>query len=136
MKTKIYTKEEQQMYLKNPFVNDIIYDRFIVYDPIFKLWCVLKRLTDSSETSRHLFYVAGFPIELMSPKLPQARIKEWESTFYRYGADYFLNNELGAYLKEESLINRKKNYPELNKMYLEIKSMLEILHESSKKDRI
>lgn len=134
MKAKIYTEEEKEMYLKNPFVIDIKYDRFITYDPVFKLWCVLKRLTDSSETSRHLFFVAGFPINLMSHKLPQTRIKEWENIFYRYGVDYFLTNDLGAYLRNGVLDKEHINYPELSKFYLEIKNMLEVLYENSKEN--
>lgn len=136
MKAKIYTKEEQEMYLKNPFVIDIKYNRFIEYDPVFKLWCVLKKITESSETCRHLFYEAGFPIDLMNQKLPQSRIKDWENNFYRYGVDYFLTNDLGSYLKSGIIKNVKNNYPKLNIFYLEIKNMLEVLYENSKEDRI
>ena len=44
MKSKIYTNEEIELLLQNPLVLDIEYHRAIVYDPIFKLWCVLKRI--------------------------------------------------------------------------------------------
>ena len=44
MKSKIYTEQEIILLKQNPFVLDIKYNRFIEYDPIFKLWCVLDSL--------------------------------------------------------------------------------------------
>lgn len=140
MKSKIYTNEEIELLLQNPLVLDIEYHRAIVYDPIFKLWCVLKRIYEPFETSKHLFEIAGFPVKIMHPKLPQSRICSWQNTFYRYGPRYFVDKERYACI-EKGLLKKRDNIrtikdKELSAIYSETQILLEKYYESFKENRV
>lgn len=104
MKYKIYSKEEITEYNKNPFVVRIIRNRFIEYDNVFKLWCVFQRKKYPEKTCRNIFSEAGFNVNLMNSKLPQARIKNWEDNYLKYGYDYFITSKKFIQLKN-NLIN-------------------------------
>ena len=108
MKYKIYTNEEINELLKNPFVKEVKYNRFITYDDYFKLWAVLKKIKYPEKTSRQIFKEAGFNINIMNPKLPQARLKYWENIYFRYGFDYFISDDNYCKLTNE-IINLTKN---------------------------
>lgn len=139
-KSKIYSDEEIELLLKNPFVIGVAYNRFIMYDPIFKLWCVLKRFRYPYETCRHLFETAGFPIDIMSPKLPQARIKAWENLFFRYGTEYFTEKEMVALIRKELLKYRmpvrRKQSQLIKEIYSEVDDMLDYFNEDIEENRI
>lgn len=102
MKTKIYSAEEEKILRKNPFVIDILYNRFISYDPVFKLWCVLQRKFNPYKTSRDLFKECGFPVSIMNPNLFRSRISDWIDLFNRYGVSYFLSNQNYAMIQLSS----------------------------------
>lgn len=93
MKSKIYTEKEIQSLNKNPFVIKVIRNRFIEYDPLFKLWAILERKLYPEKTCKELFRYAGFNTSVMNPKLPQSRIRSWENVFMRYGYEYFLDDK-------------------------------------------
>lgn len=104
MKCKIYTEKEIELLEKNPFVIEIVRHRFIKYDALFKLWCVIQRILYPEKTCGDIFVSAGFDVGIMNPKLPQSRIKDWENAFYRFGYGYFISKERFAKLKDE-LVN-------------------------------
>lgn len=101
MKCKIYTEKEIEKLEKNPFVIKVERHRFIKYDSLFKLWCIIQRISSPEKTCRDIFSAAGFDVSIMSPKLPQSRIKDWENAFYRFGYSYFISKECYAKLKDE-----------------------------------
>ena len=128
MISKIYTESEIKILKQNPFVRSIEYNRFINYDPIFKLWCVLEKIKYPELTARGLFYAAGFPVELMNPTLPQRRIKSWMNNYERFGENYFLQEKNYEMLDID--LSKYKNtdkelYFELKRqVYSEVKKML------------
>lgn len=128
MKYKIYTNEEIKELLKNPFVKEIKYNRFIVYDDYFKLWAVLKKIKYPEKTSRQIFNEAGFNINIMNPKLPQARLKYWENLYYRYGCDYFINDDNFCKLTNSiiELIKKQNNNNLINRITLKLKIYKEL----------
>lgn len=118
MKSKIYTKLEIKYLKKNPFVVDVKCNRFIEYEPIFKLWCVLQRKYYPEKICRELFEYAGFNVNIMNKKLPQARIKSWEDLYIRYGLSYFLDSNNFAMLNNDIFIKSKRDIilQELNRL--------------------
>ena len=60
MKSKIYTIKEKDILMTNPFILDIKYDRFIEYDPVFKLWTIYKKRNNHEKTCRQIFMDAVF----------------------------------------------------------------------------
>lgn len=128
MKYKIYTDKEQKELLKNPFVKEIKYNRFIVYDNYFKLWAVFKKFKFPEKTSRQIFDEAGFNINIMNPKLPQARLKYWENLYHRYGYEYFLNDHDFCKLTDKiiNLTENKKTNNNINKIKLKLKIYKEL----------
>lgn len=130
MKSKIYTMKEKNILMCNPFVLDIKYDRFIEYDPVFKLWTIYKKRNNPEETCRQIFQEAGFRTDIMNPKLPQSRIRSWESLYDRYGPEYFLNDLEYARLKDEvaNFIDDERKdivkFSLLKKIYNEVKEFI------------
>lgn len=122
MKCKIYTEKEIEKLKKNPFVIEVERHRFIKYDALFKLWCVIQRILYPEKTCREIFASAGFDISIMSPKLPQSRIKDWENVFYRFGYGYFISKKCYAKLKEEliKIEDDSKNEKLRKKIYKDV----------------
>lgn len=108
MKSKIYTKSEIVSLKKNPFVVDVKCNRFIEYESIFKLWCVLQKKYYPEKTCKELFEYAGFNVNIMNKKLPQARIKSWNDLYLRYGVRYFFETKNYIKFKELDLLKNKK----------------------------
>lgn len=129
MKSKIYTEQEIILLKQNPFVLDIKYNRFIEYDPIFKLWCVLAKNLYPEVSARSLFYIAGFPLQIMNPNLPQKRILAWRNIFFRYGKEYFLYSKdyemLNIIPFKNMEINRESTNDLKKRIYSEVRAMLE-----------
>lgn len=110
MKHKIYTTKEMEELKNSPFVLFVRKRRFIEYDPYFKLWAVYQRYNHPEKTASEIFKEAGFPIKLMSNKLPQARIRSWELLYLRYGVEYFITQSNYIVLDEEYYLwNKNKN---------------------------
>lgn len=130
MISKIYTEEEIKYLKQNPFVREVEYNRFINYDPVFKLWCVLAKMKYPEMTCRGLFYAAGFPIEIMNPALPQRRIKSWMNTYARFGEDYFLREKnyemLDIDLSKYKDTDKESYFKLKRQIYSEVKKMLNI----------
>jgi len=105
MKCKIYTEKEIKKLMENPFVLKVERHRFIKYDSLFKLWCIIQRKLYPEKTCKEIFASAGFDVSIMNPKLPQSRIKDWENVFYRFGYNYFISKDCYSKLKNELIKN-------------------------------
>ena len=90
MKLRYYTEEELNILNSNIFVNEVRYKREIVYDPIFKLWCVMMRLDLPQLTGKQIFERAGFDTSILHDNLPYRRIATWLNNYKKYGINYFL----------------------------------------------
>lgn len=92
MKARVLTSEEITMLLENPFVIKVKYKREIEYDLYFKLWCALQRKFFEERTAREIFELAGFNTKILNDRLPQARVKMWNSRFNQFGVRYFIED--------------------------------------------
>ncbi len=129
MKSKIYTKKEIELLKVNPFVLSVDNSRFIKYDPLFKLWCIIQRQKHPELTCKEIFAIAGFNVTIMNLKLPQSRIKDWENVFYRFGYSYFVDKNSYCKIKNE-LIDSKWNCKNNSEIKLSIyKEVLNVLEE-------
>lgn len=90
MKVRIYTDKELEILNENIFIEKINYKREIVYDPVFKLWTIMMRLERPDLSAKEIFALAGFDTNILSPKIPRDRIKEWKEKYKKYGVRYFL----------------------------------------------
>ena len=90
MKLRYYTEEELNILNSNIFVNEVRYKREIVYDPIFKLWCVMMRLDRPELTGKQIFERAGFDTSILHDNLPYRRISSWLKNYKRFGVNYFI----------------------------------------------
>lgn len=90
MKRRIYTDEEIKILKQNIFIDDVLYKRQLVYDPIFKLWTIFMRLEKPELTAREIFERAGVNTSILHHKLPQRRIKEWTDFYKKFGIGYFI----------------------------------------------
>lgn len=90
MKLRYYTEEELNILNSNIFVNEVRYKREIVYDPIFKLWCVMMRLDRPELTGKQIFERAGFDTSILHDNLPYRRISSWLKNYRRFGVNYFI----------------------------------------------
>ena len=93
MKIRIYTEIEIKELKNNIFIKDILYQRQIKYEPIFKLWTIMMRLEYPGLLAKEIFEIAGINTKILHPKLPQRRIKEWLDNYKKYGLNYFLPEE-------------------------------------------
>lgn len=115
MKTRIYTEIEINELKNNIFINDILYQRQIKYEPIFKLWTIMMRLEYPGLSAKEIFEIAGINTKILHPKLPQRRIKEWLDNYKKYGLNYFFPEEssystLSTYSKEVDSKNGLYSY--------------------------
>lgn len=90
MKLRYYTDTEIEKLKSNIFVKDIMYKRSIVYDTVFKLWCIMMRLEFPELTAKQIFERAGFDISILNDNLPHRRIGEWLKNYRKFGVDYFI----------------------------------------------
>lgn len=90
MKQRYYTEEELNILNNNIFVKEVRYKREIVYDPIFKLWCVMMRLDLPQLTGKQIFERAGFDTSILHDNLPYRRIATWLNNYKKFGINYFL----------------------------------------------
>lgn len=90
MKRRIYTDEEIKILKQNIFINDVLYKRQLVYDPIFKLWTIFMRLEKPELTAREIFKRAGINIVILHHDLPRRRISEWLTNYKKFGIGYFI----------------------------------------------
>ena len=93
MKIRIYTEIEIKELKNNIFIKDILYQRQIKYEPIFKLWTIMMRLEYPGLSAKEILEIAGINTKILHPKLPQRRIKEWLDNYKKYGLNYFLPEE-------------------------------------------
>lgn len=90
MKVRIYTDEEIDKLKQCTFVRKIKYKREIVYDPLFKLWCIMMRLDFPELSAQEIFSRGGLDTKILHPNLPQRRIKTWLENYKKFGLKYFL----------------------------------------------
>lgn len=90
MKLRIYTDDEVKRLKSNIFIRSIKYKRELEYDPIFKLWTIMMRLDCPELTAREIFARAGIDVSILHRKLPQNRIREWISSYRKFGIKYFI----------------------------------------------
>ena len=90
MKVRIYTDEEIKKLKQCTFVRNIKYKREIVYDPLFKLWCIMMRLDFPELSAQEIFSRGGLDINILHPNLPRRRIKTWLENYKKFGLKYFL----------------------------------------------
>jgi hypothetical protein len=90
MKLRYYTDEELKILNDNIFVKEVRYKREIVYDTIFKLWCVMMRLDLPELTGKQIFERAGFDTSILHDNLPYRRISSWIKNYEKFGIKYFL----------------------------------------------
>lgn len=115
MKARIYTESEIKELRNNIFIKDILYQRQIKYEPIFKLWTIMMRLEYPGLSAKEIFEIAGINTKILHPKLPQRRIKEWLDNYKKYGLNYFFPEEssystLSTYSKEVDSKNGLYSY--------------------------
>lgn len=91
MKRRLYTDEEIKILKKNIFIDDILYKRQIVYDPVFKLWSIFMKLEKPELTAKEIFERAGINTMILHPSLPRNRIKEWLYNYKKFGIEYFIS---------------------------------------------
>lgn len=90
MKVRIYTNEEIAKLKQCTFVRNIKYKREIVYDPLFKLWCIMMRLDFPELSAQEIFSRGGLDVNILHPNLPRRRIKTWLENYKKFGLKYFL----------------------------------------------
>lgn len=90
MKVRIYTDEEIAKLKQCTFVRNIKYKREIVYDPLFKLWCIMMRLDFPELSAQEIFSRGGLDVNILHPNLPRRRIKTWLENYKKFGLKYFL----------------------------------------------
>ena len=90
MKKRIYNDEELKILSDCYFVKSIKRKCEIEYDTLFKLWCILLKITKPELSAKEIFERGGFDTSILNNKLPQRRIKEWFDNYKRFGIRYFL----------------------------------------------
>jgi hypothetical protein len=115
MKLRYYTEEELNILNSNIFVNEVRYKREIVYDPIFKLWCVMMRLDRPELTGKQIFERAGFDTSILHDNLPYRRISSWLKNYKRFGVNYFIP-EYEPYHTKKKI--KKENTPDKFKLQI------------------
>lgn len=90
MKRRIYTDEEIKILKQNIFIEDVLYKRQLVYDPVFKIWTIFMRLERPELTAREIFERAGINTIILHRDLPQKRIKQWLDNYKKFGIKYFI----------------------------------------------
>ena len=109
MKVRIFTEEEIEKLKNNIFVIKEQNSSTIIYDPAFKLWCVMIRLYHPELSAKEIFNAGGFDIDILSSRTPQERIREWNYNYKKYGVNYFLpENE--PYFTLPKTIQKYKRY--------------------------
>lgn len=115
MKRRIYTKEEIKLLELNPFIKSVKYYRELEYDPLFKLWVIVKRLEHPELTSKEIFELAKINTKILNHNLPRRRINEWLKNYNKFGIKYFLpedevyylashhRNDIKRYLKDRGI---------------------------------
>ena len=93
MKLRYYTDKELKILNDNIFVKEVRYKREIVYDPIFKLWCIMMRLDLPELTGKQIFERGGFDTIILHDNLPYRRIATWLNNYKKYGIHYFLQED-------------------------------------------
>lgn len=112
------------------FVVDVLHKRTIVYDTVFKLWCIMMRLKFPELTGKQIFERAGFDTSILHDYLPYRRIGEWVNSYNKFGLNYFLP-EYEPYHSLEKQVSEVK--PDVFKLKL-LKVVLEDLKELSKEN--
>lgn len=132
---KFYTKEEQRILMLNPFVLYIKDNRAIIYEPIFKLWCVFNKKYNPEKTCRNLFSSCEFDLNILSERQPYERIRRWEELFDLYGYEYFLEKQKVADKQNQFLEKVNKNKKTIYNLELRnaIKKEVEFYVKSYKK---
>ena len=115
MKLRYYTEEELNILNSNIFVNEVRYKREIVYDPIFKLWCVMMRLDRPELTGKQIFERAGFDTSILHDNLPYRRISSWLKNYKRFGVNYFIPEYEPYHTKKKT---KKENTPDKFKLQI------------------
>lgn len=116
MKVRLYTGNEIKILEQNIFVRKVKYKREIEYDPLFKLWVIMMRFKFPELSAREIFSRAGFDVNILHPKLPQRRIKDWVDNYKKFGIRYFLPED--EYYQSITCVKDKKIVYDTMKMQL------------------
>lgn len=109
MKVRIFTEEEIEKLEENVFVIKVQHSRAIIYDPAFKLWCIMMRLYHPELSAKEIFKAGGFDTDILSTRTPQERIREWIINYEKYGVNYFLPEDK-SYFTLPKTIEKYKRY--------------------------
>lgn len=90
MKRRIYTDDEVKILKQNIFIDDVLYKKQIVYDPVFKIWTIFMRLECPELTAREIFERADINTMILHKDLPRKRIREWLDNYKKFGIKYFI----------------------------------------------
>lgn len=109
MKIRIFKDEEIERLEENKFVIKVQYSRAIIYDPAFKLWCIMMRLYHPELSAKEIFKAGDFDVDMLSTRTPQERIREWMINYKKYGVDYFVPENKEYYLLPTTNKKHKNN---------------------------
>ena len=96
-KIRVYTDDEVNTLLKNPYVISIKNKVKIVYSDKFKLWAVEEKIKYPEKNARTIFSEAGFDIDILDYYTPIIRLYEWKKKYLKFGLEYFLDNNKENY---------------------------------------
>ena len=94
-KIRIYNNDEINILLKNNNVEKVMNKSKIVYKNEFKLWAVKQKINNPDMTSRQIFILGGFDMNILDEQTPQRRLCNWIKKYKMFGDDYF--KETNAY---------------------------------------
>ena len=125
MKVRLFTEEEKQRLESNVYVIKVQHNRTIIYDPVFKLWCIMMRLYYPGLSAKEIFRAGKFDINILNDRTPQERIRQWLSNFNKFGIQYFIPVGKAYYSLPETLEKFKRNGYDRNSFLKSIISLLE-----------
>jgi len=126
MKVRIFTEEEIEKLEDNVFVIKVQHSRAIIYDPAFKLWCVMIRLYHPELSAKEIFNAGGFDIDILSSRTPQERIREWTINYKKYGVNYFLPENEPYFTLPKTILKYKRYNYDRNQFIKSVVRLLEL----------
>lgn len=129
MKVRIYSDEEIKKLEDNIYVMKVQYNRTIIYDPVFKLWCIMMRLYHPELSSKEIFKAANFDINMLNDRTPQERIRQWMVNYKKYGVSYFVPENKAYYTLPTTIKKYKENNYNRDEF---VKSIMRLLEDYEK----
>ena len=125
MKVRIFTEEEKEKLENNIYVIKVQHNRTIIYDPVFKLWCIMMRLYYPELSAKEIFKAGKFDTNMLNDRTPQERIRQWLNNFYKFGIKYFIPEDKAYYTLPETLKKYKENNYDREKFIKSVTNLLE-----------